>query len=309
MGSFRIAFMGTPDFAVPALDALIAAGHEIVGVYTRPPRPAGRGQRERRSPVHELADRRGLRVLHPGRLADPDPFAALSPDVAVVAAYGLILPAAFLEAPRLGCVNIHASLLPRWRGAAPIQRAIMAGDAETGITVMQMDEGLDTGGILSQRRMPIGPADDAGTVHDALAGMGTALVVETLAEMAAGRCRARPQPDEGVTYAAKIDRAETRIDWRKPAREIHRQIRALSPVPGAWFEIGGARVRVLAARPVPGPTLPPGTAIDDGAAIACGDGSLVLERLQRAGKQAVDAVAFLRGFPIPPGTVLPVEAA
>ena len=309
MGSLRIVFMGTPDFAVPALGALIAAGHEIVGVYTRPPRPAGRGQRERRSPVHELADRRGLRVLHPGRLADPDPFAALSPDVAVVAAYGLILPAAFLEAPRLGCVNIHASLLPRWRGAAPIQRAIMAGDAETGITVMQMDEGLDTGGILSQRRMPIGPADDAGTVHDALAGMGAALVVETLAEMAAGRCQARPQSDEGVTYAAKIDRAETRIDWRKPAREIHRQIRALSPAPGAWFEAGGARVRVLAARPVPGPTLPPGTAIDDGAAIACGSGVLLLERLQRAGKQAVDAGAFLRGFPIPAGTVLPVEAA
>ena len=309
MGSLRIVFMGTPDFAVPALDALMAAGHEIVGVYTRPPRPAGRGQRERRSPVHELADRRGLRVLHPGRLADADPFVALSPDAAVVAAYGLILPAAFLEAPRLGCVNIHASLLPRWRGAAPIQRAIMAGDAETGITVMQMDEGLDTGGILSQRRMPIGPADDAGAVHDALAGMGAGLVVQTLAEMAVGRCRARPQPDEDVTYAAKIDRAETRIDWRKPASEIHRQIRALSPVPGAWFEAGGARVRVLAARPVPGNALPPGTVIGDGSTIACGDGSLVLERIQRAGKQAVDAGAFLRGFPLAEGTVLPVEAA
>lgn len=307
MGSLRIVFMGTPDFAVPALDALIAAGHEIVGVYTRPPRPAGRGQRERRSPVHELAGRRGLRVFHPGRLADAGSFAALSSDAAVVAAYGSILPAAFLEAPRLGCVNIHASLLPRWRGAAPIQRAIMAGDAETGITVMQMDEGLDTGGILSQRRMPIGPTDDAGAVHDALAAVGAGLVVETLAEMAAGRCRARPQPDEGVTYAAKIDRAETRIDWRKAAREIHRQVRALSPVPGAWFEAGGTRVRVLAARPVSGDAPPPGTVIGDGSAIACGDGSLLLERLQRAGKQAVDAGAFLRGFPMPAGTVLPVE--
>lgn len=309
MGSLRIVFMGTPDFAVPALDALIAAGHEIAGVYTQPLRPAGRGQRERRSPVHELADRHGLPVRHPVRLTDTDAFAGLFPDIAVVAAYGLILPAAVLDAPRLGCVNIHASLLPRWRGAAPIQRAIMAGDEETGITIMQMDEGLDTGGILSQRRLPIGPADDAGTVHDALAATGAGLVVETLAELAEGRCRARPQPDQGVTYAAKIDRAETRIDWRRPAAEIHRQVRGLSPYPGAWLVAGGARVRVLAARPVDGAALPPGTAIDDGAAIACGSGALRLERLQRAGKQPVDAGAFLRGFPLPAGTVLPVEAA
>ncbi|MDE0335985.1 MAG: methionyl-tRNA formyltransferase, partial [Defluviicoccus sp.] len=209
----------------------------------------------------------------------------------------------------LGCVNIHASLLPRWRGAAPIPRAIMAGDEETGITVMQMDEGLDTGGILSQRRLAIGPADDAGALHDALAGMGAGLIVETLAEMAEGRCRARPQPDEGATYAAKIDRAETRIDWRRPAVEIARQVRALSPHPGAWFEAGGTRVRVLAARPAPGAALPPGTAIADGSAISCGSGALRLERLQRAGKQAVDIGAFLRGFPIPAGTVLPVKSA
>ena len=309
MGTLRIVFMGTPDFAVPALDALIAAGHEIVCVYTRPPRPAGRGQRERRSAVHQAADRFGLSVRHPARLTDAAARAAFSPDVAVVAAYGLILPAALLQAPRLGCVNVHASLLPRWRGAAPIQRAILAGDDETGITVMQMDEGLDTGGILSQRSLPVGPGDDAGAVHDALAAMGADLVVETLAEIAEGRLRARPQPDEGVTYAAKIDRAETRIDWRKPASEIQRQIRALSPAPGAWFEVGGTRVRVLAARAVPGIALKPGTVMGDGSSIACGTGGLRLERLQRAGRSAVDAGAFLRGFPLAGGTVLPVEAA
>ena len=207
MGMLRIVFMGTPGFAVPALDALIAAGHDIVCVYTQPPRPAGRGRRERRSAVHETADRHGLAVRHPARLTDSGALAEISPDIAVVAAYGLILPAAVLQAPRLGCVNIHASLLPRWRGAAPIQRAILAGDDETGVTIMQMDEGLDTGAILSQKRLPIGPEDDAGSVHDALAGIGAALAVETLADIAAGRCRARPQPDKGVTSRPQ-DRAE-----------------------------------------------------------------------------------------------------
>lgn len=309
MGPLRIVFMGTPDFAVPALDALIAAGHEILCVYTQAPRPAGRGQRERRSAVHEYAGRRDLPVRHPRRLADADALTGLSPDVVVVAAYGLILPAAMLQEPLLGCVNIHASLLPRWRGAAPIQRAIMAGDDETGVTVMQMDEGLDTGAILSQRRRPIRPEDDAGTLHDALAGMGARLVVETLAEMAEGGLRARPQPDDGATYAAKIDRAETRIDWRRPASEIHRQVRAFSPHPGAWFEAGSTRIRVLAARPMTGTAPPPGTVIDDGPTIACGSGALRLERLQREGRKAVDAGAFLRGFPLAAGTVLPVEAA
>ena len=309
MGMPRIVFMGTPGFAVPALGALIAAGHEIVCVYTRPPRPAGRGQRERRSAVHETADRHGLAVRHPARLTDSGALAALSPDIAVVAAYGLILPAAVLEAPRLGCINIHASLLPRWRGAAPIQRAILAGDTETGVTIMQMDEGLDTGAILAQRRVPIGGDDDAGALHDALAALGAELVVETLAALAEGRHRARPQPSEGVTYAAKIDRGETRIDWRRSARDIHRQVRALSPSPGAWFETAGIRVRVLAARAVPEGAQPPGTVLDDGAAIACGSGALRLERLQRAGRGAMDASAFLRGFPLAGGTVLPVEAA
>ena len=309
MGMLRIVFMGTPGFAVPALDALIAAGHEIVRVYTQPPRPAGRGQRERRSTVHERADGYGLPVRHPTKLTDGGALAARSPDIAVVAAYGLILPAAVLEAPRLGCVNIHASLLPRWRGAAPIQRAILAGDDETGITIMQMDEGLDTGAILSQRRLRIGRDDDAGALHDALAALGAELVVDTLAELAEGRPRRRPQADEGVTYAAKIDRAETRIDWRKPASEVHRLVRALSPAPGAWFEAGGIRVRVLAARALPGSEQPPGTVMDDGAVIACGSGALRLERLQRAGRGAMDADAFLRGFPLAGGIVLPVEAA
>ncbi len=309
MTALRIVFMGTPAFAVPALDALIAAGHEIVCVYTQPPRPAGRGRRERRSAVHEAAHRQRLPVRHPARLEDPAGFSALAPDVAVVAAYGLILPAPILAAPRLGCVNIHASLLPRWRGAAPIQRAILAGDDETGITIMQMDEGLDTGGILSQRRLAVGPGDDAGAVHDALAAMGAGLAVETLDDVAAGRLGASPQPDAGATYARKIARGETRIDWREPARIVHRRIRAFSPAPGAWFEARGARIRVLAACPAAEIAGPPGTVVDDGAAVACGEGGLRLERLQRAGREVVDIRAFLRGFPLPTGTVLPGAAA
>ena len=309
MAPLRIVFMGTPAFAVPALEALVAAGHDIACVYTQPPRPAGRGQRERRSAVHRTASRHGLPVRHPARLGDAREFAGLSPDIAVVAAYGLILPAALLEAPRLGCVNIHASLLPRWRGAAPIQRALLAGDDETGITFMQMDEGLDTGGILAQRRLPIGPEDDAGTVHDALAAIGAEVLPETLGEIAAGRCRARPQPVEGATYAAKIERGETGIDWREPASAVHRRIRAFGPSPGAWFEARGTRVRVLAARLVPDIGASPGTVTGDGTVVACGKGGVRLERLQRAGKGAVDARAFLRGFPLPVGTVLPGGAA
>ncbi len=309
MGTLRIVFMGTPGFAVPALDALIAAGHDIVCVYTQPPRPAGRGQRERLSAVHETANRHGLAVRHPARLTDSGALAEIAPDIAVVAAYGLILPAALLEAPRLGCVNIHASLLPRWRGAAPIQRAILAGDEETGVTIMQMDEGLDTGAILAQRTLPIGRDDDAGTLHDTLAALGAGLVVETLAEPHEGRSRARPQPDEGVTYAPKIGPNENRIDWREPAAAVHRRIRAFSPSPGAWFEAGGTRIRVLAARVLPGIDAAPGTVTGDGTAVACGNGGVRLERLQRAGKQAVDVDDFLRGFPLADGTVLPVEAA
>lgn len=308
MARLRIVFMGTPGFAVPALEALAAAGHDIACVYTQPPRRAGRGQHARPSAVHRLAARQDLPVRHPARLGDAAEFAALSPDIAVVAAYGLILPAALLAAPRFGCVNIHASLLPRWRGAAPIQRALLAGDAETGITIMQMDAGLDTGAILAQRRLAVGPEDDAGTVHDALAAVGAKLVLETLGEIAAGSCRARPQPDEGVTYAAKIERGETGIDWREPSAAVHRRIRAFSPAPGAWFEARGARIRVLAARLVPETAAAPGTVTGDGTVIACGDGGIGLKQLQRAGREAVDARAFLRGFRLPVGTVLPGAA-
>ena len=309
MAALHIVFMGTPDFAVPALDALADAGHELACVYTQPPRPAGRGRRERPSPVHLAAARRGLELRHPARLDDAASFAALGADIAVVAAYGLILPPAILDAPRLGCVNIHASLLPRWRGAAPIQRAILAGDEETGITVMQMDAGLDTGAILSRRHHPIGPEDDAGAVHDALAAIGAELTVETLAEIAAGRCRARPQPGEGATYAAKIERGEAAIDWREPAVSVHRRIRAFGPSPGAWFEARGTRIRVLAARVLPDIDAAPGTVTGDGTIVACGAGGVRLERLQRAGKDAVDAKAFLRGFRLPDGTVLAGKAA
>ena len=306
MGSLRIVFMGTPDFAVPALDALIAAGHEIVGVYTRPPRPAGRGQRERRSPVHELADRRGLRVLHPGRLADADSFAALSPDVAVVAAYGLVLPAAFLEAPRLGCVNIHASLLPRWRGAAPIQRAIQAADAETGITIMQMDAGLDTGPILMQRRVPITDGTTAGGLHDELAALGTEAMVEVLAWLdgtAAGDLAPRLQPGSGATYAHKVDKSEARIDWSQPAAHIERTVRAFDPAPGAFFDAGGQRIRVLCAELAEGAGAP-GTVLDGNMTVACGEGALRLLRVQRQGKDPMAAADLLRGFAIPAGTIL-----
>ena len=299
MPALRIVFMGTPDFAVPTLAALVAAGHDIACVYTQPPRRAGRGQRARLSAVHRAAERHGLALRHPARLDDAGEFASLAPDIAVVAAYGLILPPALLDAPRLGCVNVHASLLPRWRGAAPIQRAILAGDDETGITLMQMDAGLDTGPILAQRRLAIGPEDDSGAVHDALAGLGAALAVETLADIAAGRCPARPQPESGASYAAKIERGETAIDWRECAGAAHRRIRAFSPAPGAWFEADGARIRVLAARPMPEVAAPPGTVLDDGTVIACGTGGLRLERLQRAGRGALDARAFLRGFRLP----------
>ena len=309
MAALRIVFMGTPDFAVPALDALAGAGHDIACVYTRPPRPAGRGKRERASAVHRLADRRGFPVRHPARLDDAAAFAALAADIAVVAAYGLILPPAMLAAPRLGCVNVHASLLPRWRGAAPIQRAILAGDAETGITLMQMDAGLDTGAILARRRLAIGPEDDAGRVHDALAAIGAALLPETLAELAEGRCRARPQPEDGATYAARIERGETAIDWREPAASVHRRIRAFAPRPGAWFEARGTRIRALAARVVGGIDAAPGTVTGDGTVVACGAGGVRLERLQRAGRGAVDAQAFLRGFDLPAGTVLAGGAA
>jgi len=301
--------MGTPDFAVPALDALVAAGHEIAQVYTQPPRPAGRGQRAQPSPVQRFAEARRLPLREPQTLGEPREaahFAALGLDAAVVAAYGLILPEAFLAAPRLGCLNIHASLLPRWRGAAPIARAILAGDVETGITIMRIDRGLDSGPILLQERVAIAPDMTAGELHDALAALGARLIVPALAELAAGRLAPTPQPNGSVTYARKIDKAEMRLDWRLSARELALRVRAFSPSPGAWCALGGERIRVLAAEADAGkPGAEAGTALDDRLTIACGEGTLRLLRLQRAGAKPLDAAAFLRGRPVPAGTILP----
>jgi methionyl-tRNA formyltransferase len=304
----RLAFMGTPDFAVPVLDALSDAGHEIVRVYTQPPRPAGRGRSLRPSPVQAAAGVLGLPVATPESLRDPAvlaDFAALECDAAVVVAYGLILPEAALDAPRLGCLNLHASLLPRWRGAAPIQRAIMAGDAATGVCVMAMEAGLDTGPVLARCATPIGPEDTARTLHDRLAEIAAALMVETLAALAAGEASATPQPATGVTIAAKIGKAEARVDWTRSAAELGAHIRGLSPFPGAWCEIGGERVKLLMARPEAGtPGNAPGEVLDDRLLVACGAGALRLVTLQRAGKGAMDAAAFVQGFPVPRGTRL-----
>lgn len=302
----RIAFLGTPDFSVPALDALIAAGHEIACVYTQPPRPAGRGQGERRSAVHDRADAAGIPVRTPATMreeAEQAAFAALELDAAVVVAYGLILPQPVLDAPRHGCINIHASLLPRWRGAAPIQRAILAGDAETGVTIMQMDAGLDTGPELLREAVPITAEANAGMLHDTLAELGGRLIVEALRGVADGRLTPVPQPDTGDTYAAKIERGEERIVWSLDAASLDRHVRAFAPWPGAWFEHDGERIKVLAATPAEADGAR-GTVLDDALTVACGDGALRLLKVQRAGKGAMDAADFLRGRPIAPGTVL-----
>jgi methionyl-tRNA formyltransferase len=308
----RIAFMGTPDFAVPSLASLLEAGHDIAAVYCQPPRPSGRGHAVQASPVQRFAEARGLTVRHPASMRDADAaaaFAALALDAAVVAAYGLLLPPAILAAPRLGCVNIHASLLPRWRGAAPIQRALLAGDSETGITLMQMDEGLDTGAILLAERVAIGAKTTAAELHDTLAALGARLIGPALAELAAGRLAPRPQPEAGATYAAKLRREEGRLDWAGSAIALERAVRALNPSPGVWFEVAGERIKVLSAEPAPGATnAPPGTILDARLAVACGEGALRPLALQRAGRGPADLDAFLRGFPLPPGTVLPCPA-
>jgi methionyl-tRNA formyltransferase len=308
----RLAFMGTPDFAVPSLAALIAAGHEIACVYCQPPRPTGRGQQVRQSPVQDFAAARGIAVRHPVGLRDPAiqaEFAALRLDAAVVAAYGLILPPAILAAPRLGCLNIHASLLPRWRGAAPIQRAILAGDAESGVTIMQMAAGLDTGPILMAERVALDARTTAPILHETLAALGARLIVAALAGLAAGEIVATPQPDAGVTYAAKLTREEARLDWRRPAAELERAVRALNPWPGPWFEHGGERIKLLAAELVAGAAAAaPGTVLDGALAVACGAGALRPLALQRPGRAPSETGAFLRGFPIAPGTVLPCPA-
>jgi methionyl-tRNA formyltransferase len=296
----RLAFMGTPDFSVSILDALVAAGHEVVCVYSQPPRPAGRGQQLQASPVHRRAEALGIEVRTPKSLRKPDEqaeFAALNLDCAIVAAYGLILPQAILDAPRLGCVNVHASLLPRWRGAAPIQRAILAGDGETGVTIMQMDAGLDTGAMLLKDALPITARMNAADLHDALAAMGARLMVQALSGIADCTLTPVAQPNEGVTYAAKLSKEEGRLDLTRPAAELDRQVRGLTPWPGTWIDLAsGEKLKVLDAVAVDG-SGEPGTLLDAAPTLACGQGALRLNRVQRPGKGPVDGAAFLRGFP------------
>ena len=305
--------MGTPAYAVPTLDALCTSSHPVAAVYTQPPRAAERGRKLRPTPVALRAEAAGIAVRTPPSLKPAEAqaaFAALGADLAVTVAYGLILPAAMLAAPRLGCINAHASLLPRWRGAAPIPRAIMAGDEETGVTIMRMDEGLDTGPILAAESVPIGPETTAGMLHDTLAALSARLVVAAVDALAAGRLAATPQPEEGATYAAKLEKHEAAIDWYAPAAQIERLVRALAPAPGAWFTHGGRRIKVLAAEAAPVTAdAPPGTVLDDALTIACGAGSALRPtRLQRAGKTPMGTDAFLRGRPIAAGTRLPCPA-
>ncbi|PWK60169.1 methionyl-tRNA formyltransferase [Roseicyclus mahoneyensis] len=299
----RVVFMGTPEFSVPVLDALAGAGHEIACVYTQPPRPAGRGQAERPSAVQTRAEAMGLNVRHPKSLRTPEAqaeFAALWADIAVVVAYGLILPQAVLDAPAHGCLNIHASLLPRWRGAAPIQRAIMAGDEETGVCIMQMEARLDTGPVLLSHAIPIGAEETAGSLHDRLSALGAEAIVDALARLE--HLVPMPQPVAGVTYAEKIEKAEARLDWTQAAPHIDRKIRGLSPFPGAWTMIGGKRVKLVASRLAAGSGAP-GTVLT-GLTVACGSGAVEVTEVQPEGKPRMAAEAFLRGARIAPGTVV-----
>ena len=305
MASLRLAFMGTPDFAVPIFETLADGGHEVVAAYTQPSRPAGRGQRPRPGPVAEAAMRRGIEVRTPSTLKDAEAqqaFAALDLDMAVVAAYGLILPQAVLKAPSLGCINVHASLLPRWRGAAPIQRAILAGDSETGVCIMQMEAGLDTGPVYESRPLRLADDETAGSLHDRLAELGAEMVVPAIDAIAAGLVP-QPQADEGATYASKIDKAEARINWSCDAAAVDRLVRALSPYPGAWFEANGARIKVLKGAIGRGQGMP-GLVLDDALTVACGKDAYRVIEAQRAGKAPMEAAELLRGFPITPGTRL-----
>jgi len=300
----RLIFMGTPDFAVPTLIELAARGHDIAAVYTRAPKPAGRGMDTQRTPVEREAGRLVLSVHTPRTLKDADTqkvFREHNADAAVVIAYGLILPKPILEAPRLGCFNVHASLLPRWRGAAPINRAIMAGDPDSGVTIMQMNEGLDTGAMAMAERMPIGADMTASELHATLSRLGADLMLRVLAAADRGSLRLTPQPQAGVTYAEKISKNETRIDWSRPWKQVHDHIRGLSPVPGAWFELGGDRVKVLRSTKGEGSGAP-GMTLDGKLTIACAQGAVRLVQLQRAGKQPLSADEFLRGTPLKVGT-------
>jgi methionyl-tRNA formyltransferase len=299
----RLIFMGTPDFAVPTLVELAARGHEIAAVYTRAPKPAGRGMDVQRTPVEQEARRLALAVHAPKTFKDAETqatFRAHGADAAVVVAYGLMLPKSVLEAPRLGCFNIHASLLPRWRGAAPINRAIMAGDTESGVTIMKLDEGLDTGAMAMAERMPIGADTTAGDLHDAMSRLGADLMLRALAAAERGSLTLTPQTDKDVTYAEKISKSETRIDWLKPWKQVHDHIRGLSPFPGAWFEIDGVRIKALRSIKGNGSGAA-GTVLDDKLTIACGAGAIRLAQVQRAGKQPMSADEFLRGTPVKSG--------
>ncbi len=305
----RVVFMGTPEFSVPTLTEIVSAGHEVVAVYTRAPKPAGRGQAERKSPVHDAAEAFGIPVFTPRSLkgeAEQAQFASLGAEVAVVVAYGLILPTPILDAPENGCLNLHGSLLPRWRGAAPIQRAIMAGDRQTGIVVMQMDEGLDTGAMGPTEIIAISPDMTAGELHDQMMRLGADLMGRALAALERGSLDFTPQPTEGATYAAKIDKAEARIDFSRSAEEVHNLIRGLSPFPGAWFEmeLGGKPVRIKALRStVADASGAPGTLVGEDLTIACGSGAVRLTQVQREGKGVMDAATFLRGAGTMPDAV------
>jgi methionyl-tRNA formyltransferase len=306
----RLIFMGTPDFAVPTLTELVGRGYDVAAVYTRAPKPAGRGMDLQPTPVERTARQFGLPVFTPNTLRSAEAqteFAARGADAAVVVAYGLILPKPVLDAPPLGCFNVHASLLPRWRGAAPINRAVMAGDRESGVTIMKMDEGLDTGAMAMAERIPIGPDMTAGELHDRLAHLGAQRMPIVLGALERGSLELTPQPEAGVTYAAKIDKAETRVDWSKPAAEVHNHIRGLSPFPGAWCEFpgeaGSVRVKPLRTTRADGAG-PPGAVLDDQLTIACGDGAIRILELQRAGRQRMQADAFLRGTPLAAGARL-----
>ncbi len=308
--TLRVVFMGTPDFAVPTLSAIVGHGHDVVAVYTRAPARAGRGMEERRSPVHEAALRFGIPVETPATLRGEEhaaAFEAHAADVAVVVAYGMILPESILSVPRLGCLNLHASLLPRWRGAAPIQRAIMAGDTETGVAVMQMEKGLDTGPVAMVERVSILPGMTAGELHDRLAGLGADLMARALAALSRGGLTFRPQPGEGVTYAAKITNDDARIDWTKPAGVVHDLVRGLSPFPGAFTTIdlgkGPERLKILRTEPAEGAG-EPGVTLDASLSVACGEGAVRLLQVQRSGSKAMAAAEFLRGVPVPVGTRL-----